>query len=441
MRIVVRILFMGAGCAACFAAGYLAHRDGSLANALRTVAKPTIDAASVRPAGEWLPMPDRSPGLSNEDREMLASIGYTGENAIELSAQSGVTLHDAKRAQPGLNLYISGHKPEAVLMSMNGRMLHRWTVDFTDLWPGYRPPDYVRITGHQYWRRVHAFPNGDLLALHEGIGLVKLDRRSKVLWKQRDNFHHDFAVTANGHIYALNRTMQPRTAAPGEEPFLMEPILSVLDAQGTELRRIPLIPCFKNSDYASLLTRLASSGDLFHENTIQAFDGSLADRSPLFAAGNVLISIWTLDTIAIINPDQERVLWAMSGLWHRQHESALLPSGNMIVFDNRGNRGGSRILEFDPFTQRVVWTYAPEDPAQFHSEWCGGLQRLTNGNTLVTETNSGRALELTPTGDRVWEFINPNQTHSQNMTLVASLWKVTRLPKDFGTDWLDSTRE
>ncbi len=372
---------------------------------------------------------------------MLASIGYAGDTALAPTAHSGVTKHDSARAHPGMNLYISGHASEAVLMDMDGRVRHRWSVDFDVLWPGYEPPDYVRITGHQYWRRVHAFPNGDLLALHEGIGLVKLDHDSTVRWKRRDNYHHDFAVTGDGLIYALNRTMEPRAATSGEEPFLMEPILSVLSADGDELRRIPLLPCFENSSYAPMLNRLPGSGDLFHENTIQVFDGSLAERSPLFAAGNVLISIWTLDVIAIINPDEQRVLWALTGLWRRQHESTLLPDGNLIVFDNRGNRGGSRILEFDPFTQEIAWTYAPENPADFHSEWCGGLQRLSNGNTLITETNAGRAFELTPSHEIVWEFINPNQTNSQNTTLIASLWKVTRLPKEYGADWLDAAGE
>ncbi len=377
-------------------------------------------------------------GINAEDRDMLASIGYAGETEVAASTRSGVTAHDPARAQPGLNLYISGHAPEAVLTTMSGNVRHRWAHDFSTLWPDYEPPDYVRITGHQYWRRVHPFENGDLLALHEGIGLVKLDRNSKVLWKRRDNFHHDFAVTAEGTIYALNRTMEPLAVAPGKEPFLMEPVLSVLSTDGDELHRIPLLPCFKNSDYASLLDRMPTSGDLFHENTIQVFDGSLADRSPAFAAGNVLISVWTIDTLAIINPGKQRVVWAMSGLWHRQHESALLPSGNMMVFDNRGNGGGSRVLEFDPFTQQIAWSYAPENPDDFHSEWCGGLQRLANGNTLITETNKGRAFELTPGNEIVWEFVNPNQSTSQNMTLIASLWKVTRLPQDFGASWLDA---
>jgi hypothetical protein len=371
---------------------------------------------------------------------MLASVGYTGASG-SARTQNGVTVFNAERAQPGLNLYISGHAPEAILMDMSGKPQHRWARGFRTLWPDYAPPRYVRITGDQYWRRVYPFPNGDLLALHEGIGLIKLDRDSKLLWKRRDNFHHDFAVTADGLIYALNRTMEPRDAAPGEEPFLMEPILSVLDPNGNELRRLPLLPCFENSPYAPLLADLPKSGDLFHENTIQVFDGTLADRSPLFARGNVLVSVWTLNALAIINPDEQRVVWAMTELWRRQHESSLLPNGNMLVFDNRGNRGGSRVLEFDPFTHAVAWSYAPARPEDFHSEWCGGLQRLANGNTLITETNNGRSFEVTSSGEIVWEFINPNQISANGTTLISSLWKVTRLPENFGADWLAAAHE
>jgi hypothetical protein len=230
--------------------------------------------------------------------------------------------------------------------------------------------------------------------------------------------------------------MRPVDAPPGAEPFLMEPVLSVLDSGGNELERVPLLPCFENSDYAPMLSRVAPSGDLFHTNTIQVFDGSLAHESPLFARGNVLISIWTLDALAIVDIEHTRVIWALSGLWRRQHESTLLPTGNMLVFDNRGNRGNSRILEIEPFSQRVVWSYAPNRPGDFHSEWCGGLQRLANGNTLITETNGGRAFEVTARGETVWEFDNPHRYEASGLTMVASLWTVTRLPEDFGSDWL-----
>jgi hypothetical protein len=37
----------------------------------------------------------------------------------------------------------------------------------------------------------------------------------------------------------------------------------------------------------------------------------------------------------------------------------------------------------------------------------GAQQRLPNGNTLITESEAGRLLEVTADGEVVWEYINP----------------------------------
>ena len=37
----------------------------------------------------------------------------------------------------------------------------------------------------------------------------------------------------------------------------------------------------------------------------------------------------------------------------------------------------------------------------------GCVDRLSNGNTLITETSKGQFLEVTPQNKVVWEYINP----------------------------------
>ena len=44
---------------------------------------------------------------------------------------------------------------------------------------------------------------------------------------------------------------------------------------------------------------------------------------------------------------------------------------------------------------------------RFFSELCGTCQRLPNGNTLITESTRGRAFEVTPDKEIVWEFVSP----------------------------------
>jgi hypothetical protein len=59
----------------------------------------------------------------------------------------------------------------------------------------------------------------------------------------------------------------------------------------------------------------------------------------------------------------------------------------------------------------------------------GSVARLPNGNTLITVSESGRALEVTREGEVVWEFFSPHRAGSKN-ELVATVWEVMRLPPD-----------
>ena len=100
----------------------------------------------------------------------------------------------------------------------------------------------------------------------------------------------------------------------------------------------------------------------------------------------------------------------MRGPWLRQHDPDLLANGNILLFDNQGNVGPggiTRVIEVDPKTQEIVWTYAgtPEEP--FESEVRSSEARLPNGNTLITELDGGRIFEVTKPGQIVWNYINP----------------------------------
>jgi hypothetical protein len=166
-------------------------------------------------------------------------------------------------------------------------------------------------------------------------------------------------------------------------------------------------------------------------------DGRHAERSPIFKKGNVLVSIRNLDVIAIVDMERGVVVWALSGMWRLQHDPQLLPSGNMLVFDNRGQRGMSGVLEFDPLTQEIVWAYRGNETNGFYSAGCGTNQRLPNGNTLITESFGGRAFEVTPEREIVWEYVSPHRAGDAD-ELVAVLLDVVRIPPSFPLGWLDS---
>ena len=57
--------------------------------------------------------------------------------------------------------------------------------------------------------------------------------------------------------------------------------------------------------------------------------------------------------------------------------------------------------------QEPVWLYRAHPPTDFFSPIISGAERLPNGNTLICEGTGGRLLEVTKSGEVVWEYRNP----------------------------------
>ena len=379
------------------------------------------------------------PNLSEEQRERIAqleAIGYLS-GSVEASALAGVTLHDRERAYQGLNFYTSGHAPEAILMDMDGSVLHRWRHDFLDIWPDY-PKGWLH-TGAGFWRRAHLYENGDILAIFEGMGIIKLDKDSNLLWSSPVTAHHDLHVTPDGDIYVLTRKAHIVPRIDPQKPVL-EDFISILDAEGKEKKRVSLLESLERSEFRELWnTEPAKMGDLFHTNTLEVLDGHISHELPAFAAGRVLTSLLIPDLIAVVDLEQEKVVWALEGSFKKQHDPKILASGRLLLFDNRGNLPHSRVLEFDPARpDTLTWEYGGSQENPFSSFNCGTAERLPNGNTLITESDGGRAFEVTPEKETVWEFYNPHRA-GDDQELIATLFELLRLPPDFPTDWVHGT--
>ncbi len=373
----------------------------------------------------------RATGQEEMDAQTMAELANNPYLRGTKSAPEveSVTVYDEEVAQDGVNLVVSGHAPAAFLQDMKGNTLHEWRFDIDKIWPG--PLQYREHEVHRtFWRRAHVFPNGDLLAIFEGIGMIKLDAQSNLIWANDQRAHHDLFIDGAGRIHTLARVERTEHEwFPLEGPFVEDHIL-VLGPDGVEQSRLSIFECFRNSDYGSWLSLVNKAGDPLHTNTLELMDGRFADRHPLYAKGNVLISVPTLGAIAVIDPAAEKVVWSLGGLWAFQHQPTVLDNGNILVFDNNGENGKSKAVEVDPITQKVVWAYRSTPDNEFWSHVLGSVQRLKNGNTLITESTTGRAFEVTPAGEIVWEFLNPNRAGDDN-ELIASLLEVVRIDRDY----------
>lgn len=338
--------------------------------------------------------------------------------------QRGVTVHEAADMQPGYTLYSSGHTAAAYLIDASGKVVHHWQKPYSQVWDQTAAPLDPVPDDHTFFRKVLMYANGDLLAVYDGVGdklygygLVKLDRDSRLIWKYLLNVHHDVDVAPDGRVFALTHEIGTDEFAPRKNlgPPRIDDFVVELSPTGLPVRKIRVLDALARShDYLRLLDTLpgylSENGDYLHTNDVDYIDETAAASSGIARPGQLLLSMREPGVIAVLDPDSETITWAMRGFWVGQHDPDLLPDGRLLLFDNNGNfgpGGRSQVVEFDPQTLGIAWRYAGDPQRPFESIIRSSQQRLSNGNTLITESDGGRLLEVTVDGRIVWEFVNP----------------------------------
>jgi len=129
--------------------------------------------------------------------------------------------------------------------------------------------------------------------------------------------------------------------------------------------------------------------------------------------GVYMVSVRNFDQVVAIERDSKEVRWTLG---EYGNHSILNEQHNPDHIE--GPDGTSTVVVADSRNDRVV-EYAMED-GEWNRTWVlrgGGLNeprdadRLPNGNTLVADRHGQRFLEVTPTGEVVWEFYGPWQPY------------------------------
>lgn len=112
----------------------------------------------------------------------------------------------------------------------------------------------------------------------------------------------------------------------------------------------------------------------------------------------------------------------------QQHDSQWIPdgspgAGHLTIFNNGYDRGWSSIEEIVPPVdangryvlepgkaygpEKPIWHYEAKNRTDFFSSEISGAHRLPNGNMLICAGVIGHLFEVTPTGEMVWQYVNP----------------------------------
>jgi hypothetical protein len=376
---------------------------------------------------------ERSPASAARE---LRELGYASwDEEEESSAQSGVVHHDRDRVDPGVRLWADDRST-----------IHATAPDGQEL-------STLEVPNHTQVEFARPLEGGRVLALSVDQGITLLESSGAVVWQIDAACHHEITLAPRAgdspgrRLFAVAlhaaRPFRGRSVRFDEVAFLEE-------ATG-EFTRDPAWPSWSSWDHREALDRAAgdaphplsvrpakgpdvgSSGqariyDYFHLNgiaftkgpfTAVPLGGGQIEGAPERSGPQMVVCLRNVSLIAAVELVSHQLAWCVGPEtldWPHAPSIVDGPKGQprLLAFDNGTHRGWSRIIEIDPISGTVEWDWRGTEDRPLWSRVRGFAQRLSNGNTLVTESERGRVLEVTRAGEIVWEFLNPDTRAAQN---------------------------
>lgn len=359
-----------------------------------------------------------------DNLELLKSLPYIDYSAEPVQADyKGVVYIDKEAVFNGYNMYYDMLKETTFLLDMEGGVIKSW------------PNFNVYIISE----------DGSLIGTR-GKKISKLSWDGTIIWQKNIMQHHEISLSSFNTIYFLTKETHPYKGKKVDFDTVVE-----LSQEGKELYRWS---SYENLDYLKKSygcsdnertelnikldlyykanrSKFGADYDYYHINSVYSLPETALSRiDNRFKRDNLLISLSLFDLIIILDKKTNEVVWSWGpGDLRFQHSPRILNNGNILIFDNLGNHGFSRVIEINPTSKKITWEYKGNPPESFYTAGGGFAQRLDNGNTLVTECNRGHVFEINHDGKIVWDWFSKD--FSKDLTRRQVLARMYRYPKVF----------
>lgn len=335
-----------------------------------------------------------------------------------------VKLYQPNKLAPGLTLVTglgSENHPEARVIDSTGKVYHRWSINWFDLWPDAKhvaaSSQHVALPGpHIHGVLLQA--NGDLVFNLERGGLFRLDACGHVRWKLPHMTHHSLFQDEEGNFWVpdLRKRKMNDPRLPGYTMGTDDYYLLKVSEAGKILHEWRIFDLMLNNgleSYLYITSQLNDNahmkGDTLHFNDAEIFPRTMSPG--VFQPGDVMISLRNINMVLIFDPETGKVRHIFNGPFIRQHDPDFADGNSITVFDNY-----NQTMDTPQQRSRLLQVYADSRPARvlfegnkahpFFTNIMGKQQALPDGNYLLTESVNGRALEVDEKGQPVWEYRN-----------------------------------
>jgi hypothetical protein len=273
------------------------------------------------------------------------------------------------------------------------------------------------------------------------------------VWTVARQTHHSVERAEGGGFWVPGQRLieQGNPFPPFEPPFKEDTVLRIAD-DGRILDEFSVPQLFYGNDLRALLT---ATGELFkkgmpwdheilHLNKVAELRQDIAAQFPMFAPGDLLLSIREMNLVMVVDPHSRAVKWWKIGPWLRQHDPGFTPRGTIVLFNNNMFLSDARWMVDEPISllnAPAVSNIVEVDPASGRSNVLyggaghelmsairGKVEVTARNGLLITEFEGGRVLETDAPGRTVWEYVN-----RYSPTELAEITQARIYPEDYFT--------
>ena len=350
------------------------------------------------------------------------------------------------------------------LIERDGSVVRKWPLDYFAHFPDTETRPCV-LQSELYTDTHGALmtPQGEIVFNYDYCGTVKLDQCGAVAWTIEEPTHHSVIAAEAGGYWVLGRYLwaaaesperfTPFTLPAGEREMQDDTLMRVSET-GEILDEFSIPQMMVDNGLEALLTATGENFlwdveprvELIHSNKAAELTSDIAGAFPLFAAGDIALSMRELNLVMVIDPVTRRVKWHQTGPWLRQHDPEFRPDGLISIFNNNVYRTAyvagqtnldaafdTNIMTVDPVSGATQVVFGQQPGEEMLSVIRGQHELLPDGGMLITEFDAGRVLQVSPDRQIVWEYVNHYSAEKVGEITNAALY-----PADYvHTGWRD----
>jgi hypothetical protein len=351
------------------------------------------------------------------------------------------------------------------LVARDGTVVKKWSLDYFE----HFPDEASRACELESPLRVDTHgalltPQGEVVVNYEYCGTVKLDQCGELLWSIDGRTHHSLVLAEAGGYWILGRDQWlarrnpdrvPQIMDPGPDQLVLEDTILRVDEDGEVLEEISIPELMRDDGLEAYLTADGMSfrfsredpWELVHANKVAELPSEIADAYPMFAAGDLVVSMRRLNLVMVVDPETRDVKWHQTGPWLRQHDPEFRPDGRISIYNNNlyyhtsyadhrllpDTPYDTNIMTVDPETGETEVRFGQAPGQEMLSVIRGDHELLDDDGMLITEFDGGRVLQVDADGQVVWEYVNQVDEDSVGEVTNASLYTPDDLPAEWQT--------